>query len=211
RQHHRGHHAVIAVDLLDGHALRGAAVDADRGGGGADEVTLLGEHEQLLGAEDLVEADQGPGAVGELVPDDALTTAALQGVLVEWGALAEAALGDREELGGRLLVLGDDGQAHYLVVTAQPDADDALGGAAGVTGALLLEADGLTTAGGEHDVGAAVGDPHRHQLVVVDQVDSYQTGRVDVAVVADGGALDEPVPGREHEVAVHVEALDRQN
>ncbi len=63
----------------------------------------------------------------------------------------------------------------------------------------------------QHYVGLAVGDAHGDQLVTVQQVDGHQPGNVDVAVLADERALDEAALGGEHEVAVAVEALERQH
>src|SRR5690606_12489748 len=93
----------------------------------------------------------------------------------------------------------------------QPYADDALRGAPGLAGVLLLEADGLPAARAEDDVGLAVRLADRHQLVAVYQVDGHEAGVVDVPVLPDGRALDEPAPGGEHEVAAAVEALDGQD
>src|SRR5690606_14943917 len=102
-------------------------------------------------------------------------------------------------------------QADHRVTAAQPDADDALRRPAGVAHVFFVEPDGLTAAGAKDDVRLAVGDADGHQFVVVEQVDGHQPGGVDVAVLADGGALDETVARREHEEPVGVEALQRQH
>src|SRR5690606_34873854 len=210
-QHHGRHGAVAVVDAHDLHALGRASVAAHLRHAGADDDALVGEHQQLLVAADRGEGDHVAGLRGDLVADDALAAAPLQRELRQARALAQARLGEAQQLGALLLLLGDHRQAHHGVVALEADADHALGGAAGVAGAVLLEADGLALAGAEHHVGAAVGDAHRHQLVAVDEVDGHQAGDGDVDVVADEGALDEAVAGGEDEVAVAVEAVDRQH
>src|SRR5690606_8734908 len=102
-------------------------------------------------------------------------------------------------------------QADDGVPSTQPYADDPLGRPACVTDVALVEPYRLSRAGTEHDVGLAIGDAHCHEFVVVEQVHSHQASRVDVAVLADGGALDEAVAGGENEEAVGIEALERQD
>src|SRR5690606_20095939 len=67
------------------------------------------------------------------------------------------------------------------------------------------------SAGAEDDVRGAVGYPNGHELVAVDEVDRYEPGVVDVAVLRDRGALHEAALGGEHEAAAQVEALDGEH
>jgi len=114
-------------------------------------------------------ADLGRG----LHVDDAGASAGLEAVLVDVGALAESVLGDGEdEAGGDVLALGlelllaglavlfvwGDGEADDVVVLAEGDAFDAVGGASHGADVVLVEADGLALVGGEEDDLAAVGD-----------------------------------------------------
>ena len=102
---------------------------------------------------------------------------------------------------------GDDGEAYHEVALAQADADDTLGGAAGVSSLLFLKANRLPVVGGEHDIVVTVGNFDRDEFVAFDEVDGDKSRYVDVRVLAYSGALDDALPRRKHEVAVDVEVF----
>src|SRR5690606_35764612 len=122
---------------------------------------------QLLEPQHQVEADHSACAIGELMADHALATAALQRVLAQHGALTQPALRDGQQLCYVLVTFLHHHQADDGVTSAQPYADDPLGRPACVTDVALVEPYRLSRAGTEHDVGLAIGDAHCHEFVVV--------------------------------------------
>ena len=92
------------------------------------DLVLGGQQDDVVALVDHARADDLAGLVGQAHVQDALAAARLDPVLVDGGALAEAALADREQLVA-LRVAGNLA-GHDHVVPAQGHALDASGGAA---------------------------------------------------------------------------------
>src|SRR5690625_980963 len=212
RQDDVGRHDPVAfVQPHDRHALAGAAVGGYLIFVCADQYPAFGQDEQFLAAQHRVKADEVADPLGDPQRDHAEAAAALQRVLRQLGLLAEAAFGHRQQLGVLLVLLGDDRQAHHVIALTQADTDHTLGSAAGGAHVSFVETERLAFVGRQDDIRLAVSRAYRHQFVAVHQVDGDQAGDVDVAVLADRGALDQPLPGREHEVTVGIEVLQGQD
>src|SRR2546425_10241313 len=101
---------VVGVEIDDAHAHRVAALRGHVTCVEADDLALGRDHEDVVALADLEHAHHGAVAAGRLDVDDPLAAAPGQPVLLEWCPLAEAALGDRENLRALLRDLGrDDG------------------------------------------------------------------------------------------------------
>ena len=94
---------VVLADVHDLDALRGAAVAVDPLGADALHHALAGDQDELLVLADDERAGEAALAVGQRDRLDAHRAAALDGVVVDRGALAEAVLGhDEQVLTGRV-------------------------------------------------------------------------------------------------------------
>src|SRR4029453_449992 len=156
-------HAVVGVEIDDPHAHRVAALRGHFVGVDGDHLALGGDDEEVVAAPYLDHADHGAVAPGGLDVDDALAGPALQPVLLQGRALAEAPLGHGEDLRAFLYHVGAD----HLVVVVHLDAPDARRAAAHRSDFFLGEADGHAELGGDHALTVAVGAASRHQLIAI--------------------------------------------
>src|SRR4029453_15033550 len=198
-------HAVVGVEIDDPHAHRVAALRGHLVGVDADHLALGGDDEEVVAAPDLDHADHRAVAAGGLDVDDPLAGPALQPVLLERRALAEAALGDGEDLRALLHDVGAD----HLIVVLHLDAAHAGGAAAHRPDLFLGEADGHAELGGDHHFTVAVGTARRHQLIAILQADGLDAARARVRVSFQLGLLHLALARHEEDVAAGVEVADR--
>ena len=130
---------------------------------------------------------------------------ALDEVLAERRALAEAVAGHREQR-ARVVAAHD---ADDLVGVGELDALDARGVAAHDACVVLVKADGHAFLGREEHVVVADGRDHADEVVAVVERDGDDAAAVDVAVVLEARALDAALLRREEEVVLLLlEVLD---
>src|SRR5262249_49656792 len=172
-------HLVVGVEVDDAHAHGIAALRGHLIGVDTDDLALGGDEQDIVTAAHLQHADHGAVAPGRLDVDAALAGAALQPVLLERCALAEAALGHRQDLAALLHHVGGDDRVALLDV----DAAHAAGAAAHGAHFLLREPDGHALLGGDHHLALAVGAAHRHQLVALLEPDGDDAARARVRVL----------------------------
>src|ERR687890_333166 len=160
-----GAHRVAGAQVHHPDALGPAALTGDRVGVHPDGGPEVGDDHELVQtrADDPHAGELAALPVG-LHGDHALPAASLRPVLGEGRALAEAALGQQEQVGR---VVGDHVHRKYHVVPGERDALDPTGGAAHGPRLGLLEADALAVAADDHDLVALGGVADGDQLVVV--------------------------------------------
>src|SRR5918998_745671 len=205
-----GAHRVACAQVHHPDALGPAALAGDRVGVHADGGPEVGDdHELVQPRTDDPHAGQLAALPVGLHGDNALAAAALRPVLGDGRALAEAALGEQEQIGR---VVGDNVHRQDHVAFGERDALDTAGSAAHGARFGLLEADALAVAAYDHDLVALGGVADGDQLVVVGKVDGDDPvalqGRV---VLQELRLLDDAVPGREQEVLRLLELLGRQH
>src|SRR5207244_12473915 len=177
--------AVVGVEVDDPRAHGVTALGRDFVGVDADDLALRGHQQDVVTVPHLQHADHGAVAAGGLDVDDALAGPALQPVLLERRALAEATLGHREDLGAFLHdVRADDGVALLHV-----DAANAAGAAAHRTHLVLGEADGHARLRGDHHLALAVRAMHRHELVALVQPDGQDAAGARARLLPQPGLL----------------------
>src|SRR5699024_6636571 len=209
--------AVALVGLGEDDAHGGAALGRDLGDLGAHHTAALHHHQQLVRLLDHGRAHQVAAVVRQLRDPDAEPAPALEAVLLDAGALGEAAVGD-----------GDDEAvgAHHVhgqqpVVVAELHAGHAAGGATGgAQGAVVGgHPHGLAVAGDQQDLVVAVDRPggdHTVRVGAVGAVDVTQVDGDDATGAArvegrHGGLLHQPGLGREHRVLRVLVAVDREH
>src|SRR5918997_3208795 len=205
-----GAYRVAGAQVHHPDALGPASLTGDRVGVHPDGGPEVGDDHELVQprADDPHAGELAALPVG-LHGDHALPAASLRPVLGEGRALAEAALGEQEQVGR---VVGDHVHRQDHVVPGERDALDPAGGTAHGPRLGLLEADALAVAAYDHDLVALGGVADGDQLVVVGEVDGDDPvalqGRV---VLEEPGLLDDAVAGREQQVLGLVELLGRQH
>src|SRR6267142_1102070 len=114
-------HAVVGVEVDDAYAHRVAPLRGDFAGVDADDLALGGDEQDVVALAHLQHADHGAVAAGGLDVADAFAAASSQSILLERRALAEAPLGDGQDLRPLLHDLGrDDGIVVLDVDPAHP-------------------------------------------------------------------------------------------
>ena len=103
--------------------------------------------------------------MGSLHVDHALAAARSEAVVLEHRPLAKAVLRSRQHM-----ALAQHDQRDQALVVGQLDAAHAGGVAAHGAHFVFVEADGLATAGAQHDLVVAGGQRYAHQPVIVTQV-----------------------------------------
>src|SRR5918994_404100 len=160
-----GAHRVAGAEVHHPDALGGAALPGDGVGVHADGRTEVGDdHELVQPRTDDPHAGELAALPVGLHRYYALAAAPLRPVLRERRALAEAALGEQEQIGR---VVGDDVHAENYVVVAKRDALDPARGASHRARVGLGEADALPVAADDHDLVAFRGVADGDQLVAV--------------------------------------------
>src|SRR3990172_8189070 len=128
---------VLALDVDETHALRGASDGADVVGLHPQNHALLGDEEQFVAVLHVGDADDLAVAFARADVDDAHAAARLHAVLFDLGALPVAAFGDRQQRTSR----PDDLHGDHVIVLPQRDAANAVGRAAHRPHVALREAD----------------------------------------------------------------------
>src|SRR5262249_45647439 len=201
------HDLVVAFDVDQRHALRRAADRADVVGLHPDDHALLRDHQQLVAF--LYVRD----AYDETIPlrrrdiDDADAAARLHAVLFNLGALAEPALGDRQQRAARF----DDFHRHDEVVATQIDAADAVRRAAHRPDVGLGETDGHAVARGDEHLAAAVGHLNGDHGIAVFDTHRDDAARSRIAERRQLGLLDDSLPRAHDDELVFGELLDRHH
>src|SRR5262249_52468654 len=132
-----------------------------------DAAALGGNREDVVRLADLQHADDGSVAPFRLDVDDALAPSPLEPVFLERRALAEAALGDREDRNALLDHLRRDD----LIVVVNVDAADPARRAPHGAHLLLGEPDDHARLRGKQDFALTVGAPGCNDLVALVQRD----------------------------------------
>src|SRR6185436_9957430 len=200
------YHLVVVADVDDLDPLRGAADGADVVGQHPQDHALLRDDQQLVAGLDVGDADDGAVAVGGGDVDDADPAARLDAILLDLGALAVAALGHRQQGADRLHRLhGDD-----VIVAAQRDAADAVGGAAHRPHVGLLEADRHAVARADEHLAGAVGLLHGNHRVALLDAHRDDAAGARVAEAGQRGLLDHAAQRPHDDELVFLELFDRQ-
>ena len=127
--------------------------------------------------------------------------------MAQQGALPEPQLGRDQEV----LTLPALRHADHRIVPPQGDSDHPAGGAAHLPHVGLFEADRLSPAGGQDDLLLAVGQAHRHQLVVLVERDRDDPRPLRVDELHEPGLLDVPLFGGKEQEARIFERTDRDD
>src|SRR5215510_14053332 len=198
-------HAVVGVEVDDPHAPRVAPLGRHVGRVEANHLALRRDDQDVVAVPHLKHGDDVAVAAAGLDVDDPLAGPALQAILVERRALAEAALGDGEDADALLHDVGGDD----LVALVDLDPFDAAGAVSHRAHFLLREADAHAELGRDHDLAAAVGPPGGHDAVVVVQTDGLDPAGARMRVGVQLGLLDRALLGREEDVAAGGEIAHR--
>src|SRR5499427_7831296 len=197
--------AVVGVEVDDPHAPRVAALRRHVGGVEANHLALRRDDQDVVAVPHLEHGDDVAVAAAGLDVDDPLARPALQAILVERRALAEAALGDGEDADALLHDVGGDD----LVTLVDLDPLHAAGAAAHRAHFFLREADAHAELGGDHDLAPAISPPGGHDAVVVVQADGLDPAGARMRVRVQLGLLDRALFGREEDVAAGGEIAHR--
>src|SRR5581483_7273048 len=196
--------AVVALELDQPDALRGAADGPDVAGRHADDHALLRDDQHLVVLLEVGDADHLAVPIGGGDVDDAVASARLHAVLLDLGALAVAALRHSHERAAR---------AHHLhrddvVVLAEADPADAVGGAAHGPDVGLGEANSHPAACADEDLAGAVGDTDGNHGVALLNAHRDDAARPRVAELRERGLFHRAPAGPHHHVLVGGELLD---
>src|SRR5437763_1933527 len=200
-----GADTVVGIQLDDAHAPGVAALGADVGGMETDHLALGRDDQDVVAVAHLEHADDVAVAAAGLDVDDPLAAPALQPVLLERRALAEAALGHGED---RQALLDDVGGNH-VVALLDLDALHAGRAAAHRPHFLLGEADDHAELRGDHDLTVAVGAPGGDDPVAVLEADRLDAARPWVRVRLELGLLHLALLRREEHGAARREVAHR--
>src|SRR6266516_2811087 len=197
------HDAVALGGLHDRHAAARAPVAVHAAHLGPQDRAFLGDqHHLFVVAADDPDGGYVAGLRVERVGDDAAGGPMLDRELAQRHALAIALLGHHQELLGGI----DDLHADHLVPRPQADAGDAHRVPTHRPHLVLMEARGLSLAGGQDDVALSIRHTHPAQLVAAYQVDGDQPIGADLRVLDERGLLDLPATGRHHHVLIRLES-----
>src|SRR6185436_10164862 len=195
------------VETYQPHALSVAAHRRDIRDRRANHRARRGDQHDLVLGRGLQRADEPAVALRGLDADDALTAAALHGMLVDRRQLAVTVLRGRHDRPGT-----DDAERDDLVGrTGELQAAHAGGGAAHRAHVLLREPDRLARAREQHDVLIAGRDAGADEAIVVAQLDGDDAARALARERGERRLLDGAVLRREEHELVFLERLDRQH
>ena len=197
------HDLVLALEIHQPHALRGAADGANLVGRRAQDFALLGHDQQLFVGVDLGDGHDRAVLVRDLDVLDAQAAAAGDAVFVDQRVLRVALLGDRQQ---RAAGLGDL-HRHDLVVLAQLDAAHAVGGAAHRADVAFDEADRLAVPGADEDLALAVRQLHVDHRVAFFDAHGDDAAGARVRERRQLGLLDRALARAHHDEALIVELL----
>ena len=179
------HDLIILAQTHDTDTGAVTALHRDLIGVQADDDALLAAQQHVIHI--VHDLDRGDLVLGGIVVADALAAAGGDAVGVDVGPAALAVLGHGQDGG----VLTADADTHDLVALGQLDGAHAVAAAAHGTGILLIEADGLTVAGGNDEHIVAGGQSCPGQRIPLVQGNADQAALADVGVLLQRGALDE--------------------
>src|SRR5256712_2795713 len=196
---------IVGLEVDDTHAPRVASLRRHIGDVEADHLALRRDDQDVVADAHLEHGHHVAVAAAGLDVDDALAGAALQAILVERGALAEAAFGDGEDADA----LQDDVGGDDLIAFVELDPLHAAGAPAHRAHLFFREADAHAELGRDHDLALAVGTSGRHHPVVIVKSDRLDPTGARMRVRLELGLLDRALLGREQDVAAGGEIAHR--
>src|SRR6266566_5116009 len=196
---------IVGLEVDDTHAPRVASLRRHIGDVEADHLALRRDDQDVVALAHLEHGDDVAVAAAGLDVDDSLAGAALQAILVERRALAEAPFGDGEDADA----LQDDVGGDDLVALVELDALHAAGAPPHRAHFFFREADAHAELGRDHDLALAVGASGRHHPVVIVQSDRLDPTGARMRVRLELGLLDRALLGREQDVAAGGEIAHR--
>src|SRR5215831_19150815 len=196
---------VVGLEVDDAHAPGVPSLGRHVGDMEPDHLAFRRDDQDVVAVAHLEHRDDVAVATAGLDVDDPLAGAPLQPILLEGGALAVAALGDRENADALQHDVGGDD----LVALVELDALHAAGPAAHRAHLFLREANAHPELGRDHHLALAVRAPGGHHPIVVVEADGLDAAGARVRVRLELGLLHRALLGREEDVAAGGEIAHR--